>query len=93
MYVIAETDADNFVIAEHVRRVGNPGHARPKCEYFVPGQGRCLKTARWVLGLENAGTDTTIRCDEHKERLMSNAETGSYEVVAVERLPRQEKGK
>jgi hypothetical protein len=89
-YIVDRHDAENFVITDHIRRKGNPGYPRPKCEYFSPGQGRCLKTARWVLALENAGTDTTIRCDECKENFMSNAETGKFRIVSVDRLPRQE---
>lgn len=90
-YVVDRDDAENFVIADQVRRVGNPGYPRPKCQCFTPGQRRCLKTARWVLGLEFAETEdlTVLRCDEHKERLMSNAETGRFKVVSVDELPRQ----
>lgn len=91
MYVIDAEDAESFVISESVRRKGNPGYPRPKCERFAPGQGRCLKTARWIASLDGAGAETVLRCDEHKQELMSNAETGKFEVVAVERLPRQEK--
>ena len=95
VYVVDRHDAENFVITDHVRRKGNPGYPRPKCEHFMPGQKRCLRTARWILTLDcgDAGTVTTIRCDEHKEELMSNAETGKYEVLAVEKLPGQEKEK
>lgn len=92
IYVVDRHDAENFVIADRVRRKGNPGYPRPKCEHFAPGQGRCLRTARWTIVAETGGhTVSMLRCDEHKEKLMSNAETGTFRIVSADKMPRQEK--